>query len=198
MRTITLILTILTCASANAQTPKKPANLIPTSLPLVYKQADKFYLLNGLDTLQRENVWGIALGGIFIKNILDGTGRWQDAESSTWFDIKVFAEAMTFNGKKGRLPSLAEFLKAKLKTWEQHKNTFKELKDIFNATVDILNANGIKADVFGGFCWCADECDWFGEPNLGAYSLEINLCESKITKYAKRDVHRIAVYFPPK
>ena len=180
----------------------KSTNLIPTPLPIVYKEVNTFYVLNGLDTLQRDKVWGINHGGIFIKKTSGGTGRWEDAVSANWFDIKQFAESMNLKGKKGSLPPLEEFRKSKQNVWKTHKDIYSGegiiggvVREVFDLTVEILTANGIEAEFYGDFCWCSDEYDWFGEPNLGAYMFNLLIGESKQSKYSTSYSRRIAVYF---
>jgi hypothetical protein len=176
--------------TAGELNPRQPADtsLIKTLVPLVYKRGTEFYVLNGLDTLRKAELWGYRLptGGVFVRKTQGGGGRWQDAVSMNWFDCKMFAEEMTFEGKQGCLPPLKLF-----------DNHFKKVRDrereAVNATAKVLKLNGIDAYGYYGHFWCADECDYVGD--VGAYKYWLPLYKNCDSKYADRSSDVIAVYF---
>lgn len=142
-----------------------------TPIPLVYKRDTVFYVLNGLDTLRKSEVWGFALRcGVFLRKTDGGDGRFKDVESANWYDTKVFAEAMNFNGMRGRLPS-----------WKLLKEHKQEDRDAINQTALILLHFGIDADRYQGWCWCREE--YKGKNVDFAYEYSLNIMEYYADKY---------------
>ena len=92
MRTITLILTILTCAILHGQSQTgvkkasskaKNANFIKTPLDVVYEKDSVFYILAGLDLNRKDEVWGFKLtSGICVEKGLR-QNTWHDAKNKT-------------------------------------------------------------------------------------------------------------------
>ncbi len=165
-----LLLGIVILIPGRAALSQENTNLVSTAVPLVYKKDTIFYVLNGIDTLRKSEIWGFMLNpGIFLRKTEGGAGRWQDVESMNWFDCKVFAESMTFNGKTGRLPS--KELLAKYKGQE---------KDAIDETVNILKQHGIDAFEYAGLCWCCEEDE--KDPGY-AYRFSLNIGELIADKY---------------
>ena len=175
---------MLPCTGNYPEQAEVSSLLVKTTIPIVYKNKDKFYVLDGLDTLKKSEVWGMKLKhGIFIKKTEGGAGRWQDAETMSWHDCKTFAETMTFNKKQGTLPS-KELMKA-------HKG---EEKEAFNETVEILNKHGVEASTYAGICWCIEEKE---DNPYYAYRFSLNIWEYVADKYnTEQDSRRIILYFP--
>lgn len=119
---------------------------IRTPLPIVYKISDKMEVSNFLDLHRKNEVWGYQLPcGVFVnKTITHKNGTWYDPEASC-DNAKRFAEDVTFNGKKGKLPSKKSLA----------NNQDSEL--LAEETIKILKANGIRADKYSGVIWCYDD-----------------------------------------
>ena len=195
---ITFLLVVAILIPLGKAQSSKTSKLIPTTLPVVYREDNTFFVLKGLDTLQREKVWGISLNGLFIKKTL-GTCRWNDAASGNWYDIKQFVESMTFNKKKGKLPPLAFIKKdrAGIAYGTQVSSTPWGGKDeeAFNNTVEVLTANGITADKYSGYLWCSDEIYYTATGHEAAEVFSVIFGSVKSGKYENRRQIRIAVLF---
>lgn len=119
-------------------------NLIPTALPLVYRRGNVLAIENGLDLNHKHELWGIQLlSGVMIA-LQCGPGN--NVSSTTWKNVKRFAETMTFNGKPGFLPS-KDVLRGHSGNTEREK---------FLVTVEILKKNEIEADGYRGCIWCSE------------------------------------------
>ena len=67
-------------------------NIIPTVLPLVYRQRYKLIVKNGLDLRCKDNLWGIQLSsGIMIAL---RCGAEDDVITTTWDYVRIFAQKM--------------------------------------------------------------------------------------------------------
>lgn len=118
---------------------------IKTPLPLVYKMGSKMEVSYFLDLHRRDNVWGYQLPCGVLVNKTIGLFRCDDA--------KAFAESVTFEDKKGKLPSKKSLAS------DQYAEFLAE------ETIKILIANGITADKYRGVIWCYDD-DSFCRHNL--------------------------------
>ena len=78
--------------------------LIPTELPLVYRQDNVLTVENGLNLSRRHELWGIQLLSGTMVALRSGATE-DNVSSTAWRKVKEFAEKMTFNGKSGILPS---------------------------------------------------------------------------------------------
>ncbi len=118
--------------------------MIPTALPLVYRRGNVLAIENGLDLNHKHELWGIQLlSGVMIA-LQCGPGN--NVSSTTWKNVKRFAETMTFNGKPGFLPS-KDVLRGHSGNTEREK---------FLVTVEILKKNEIEADGYRGCIWCSE------------------------------------------
>lgn len=120
-------------------------NIIPTVLPLVYRQRYKLIVKNGLDLRCKDNLWGIQLSsGIMIAL---RCGAEDDVITTTWDYVRIFAQKIKFNHESGSLPAL-DMLK---KCWDD------EEKNKFKAVFDVLSENDIDADGCWGSVWCSEQ-----------------------------------------
>ena len=158
---------------------KDKTGLIPTELPLVYRQGNELTVENGLDLSRRSEVWGIQLLSGVMVALKYGSGN--NVSTTTWGNVKKFAQKMTFNGKPGFLPS-REALK-------EHWSNEEEAK--FAATVDVLEENGIEADGYRGYIWCSEEYD----PNYAFYFYLNNGNNDWIYKGTTLNNDRVALAF---
>ena len=124
---------------------KDKTGLIPTELPLVYCQKNKFEVLNGLDLSRKDELWGFQLTSGMMVALKCGAGN--NVPWVTWGKVKQFAEKMRFEGMPGFLPS-KDVLKEHWSTEEKAK---------FAATVEVLKENDIEANGYRGRIWCSEE-----------------------------------------
>lgn len=119
--------------------------IIPTELPIVYRQRNELIVEKGLDLNRKSEVWGIQLlSGVTVALCCESATHYQHAA--------MLAYNLHFKGMPGSLPCLAALvdrMRDPNKTWEINA---------FNATVKILSQNGIEADNYGGNTWCS-MCD---------------------------------------
>ena len=131
--------------------------LISTKLPLVYRCGNEFCIKNGLDLSHRDELWGVMLFSRTMLALACGAGK--DVASTSWKNVKEFAEKMRFNGKSGSLPS-KEVLAKYCGYWENKK---------FSETLKVLNENNIKAQEYSGCLWCSEE----REPSYSSYCFDL-------------------------
>ncbi len=113
--------------------------LIPTELSLVYCQGNLLTVEDGLNLSRKDELWGIRLmSGVMIALNLGG---------HTWYNSKLFANTMFFNGKYGSLPT-TDILK-KYWSWEEKKK--------YENTANVLRNNGISVAKYRGCIWCSEE-----------------------------------------
>lgn len=119
----------------------------------------------GFDLRLKRKVWGIQLlSGVMVALCCESEMYCQNAE--------VFAHNLHFKGMPGALPRLATLvdrMRDSNKVWE---------KNAFNATVKILNQNGIKAENYGGNTWCR--------------------CDALYYSFDDQNVHNLLMCFPLK
>ena len=154
------------------------SNLIPTPVPLVYIEGNEFYILDGLDLAQKENVWGYLINSrLFLKKSEE-----RDIKNSTWDITKNIVESFTFNGKNGQLPPIKILVKRLYGDKE---------KQAIDATSKILRENGITASGCHGIFWCSDKY----RTKDRAYILTLDgddvVCDKDVT-----NLIRLAVIFP--
>ena len=153
-------------------------DLIPTALPLVYRQGQVFTIESGLNPNRRNELWGIQLcSGIMIAL---KCGPENNVPSISWGNVKKFAKQMVFNGKQGSLPH-PNVLK---KNWESNK-------EALIATTNVLNDNNINADSCIGCIWCIED---YGPTNASFFNLD-SAYISWAPKVSRSKFKRIAVSF---
>lgn len=115
-------------------------DVIPTKLPIVYFQRDEFFVENGLDLRCKSEVWGIHLPpfDMMVASCCES--------KVDYLDIVIHSHNLHFKGMSGELPRLSVLKKI------SNPDTICD----FNATVKILNQNGIKAENYGGNTWYSD------------------------------------------
>lgn len=121
---------------------KKPAGLIPTELPLVYRQGNVLTVENGLNLSRKSELWGIQL----LSGVMVALQCRNSVPSNAWGKVKKFVESLTCNAQAGELPSKDVLIDG----W----GTEEEAK--FEATVSVLKKNDIEADAYSGCIWCAE------------------------------------------
>ncbi len=128
------------------QTTSKPKSTggIKSIFPIVYKKGNDFEILPELDLARKDEVWGyeIVPGIVLAKKC----GADNNVKSTTWGNVKGFAERCRLNGKQGKLPS-KNVLK---QNWSQ------ELRENIQKMDDFLCDNGIDAEEeYVGCLWCS-------------------------------------------
>ncbi len=134
------------------QTTSKPKSTggIKSIFPIVYKKGNDFEILPELDLARKDEVWGYEImPGIVLAR---KCGCDNNVESTTWYEVKSFAESCRLNGKQGKLLSKNVFL------LEQHWS--RELRDNIQKMDAFLCKNGIDAENdCVGILWCSDVFD---------------------------------------
>lgn len=118
------------------------SSVIPTELPIAYRKGSELTIENGLDLRRKSEVWGLQLRSGLVVALTVSEKQMYDGE------LEMLAYHLRFNGMPGRVPSLAALYD------RMNDPNKREEKQAFNATVKILNQNGIKADNYGGDVWC--------------------------------------------
>lgn len=154
--------------------------LIPTELPLVYRQDNVLTVENGLNLSRRHELWGIQLLSGTMVALRSGATE-DNVSSTAWRKVKEFAEKMTFNGKSGILPS-----KNALK-----KHWGNEEKEKFKATINLLKENDIAADGYWGCIWCFER---YLPGKVCYFSLEIG-CYGWDYENDTSSIDRVALIF---
>ncbi len=166
------------------QTTSKPKSTggIKSIFPIVYKKGNDFEILPELDLARKDEVWGYEImPGIVLAR---KCGCDNNVESTTWYEVKSFAESCRLNGKQGKLLSKNVFL------LEQHWS--RELRENIQKMDAFLCKNGIDAekDCVGIF-WCSDV---FDRDNACTFSLDTGEAHWGIKTHT-RSYNRVVVAF---
>lgn len=167
---------------------KQPTSEITfaTPLNLVYRREDKMYILPELDISRKEELWGVELPGQICVELKRNSRK--DIERADWQSVKAFAERTECNGRRGHLPSVWHFLSTE---FEEKHRIERGWVESFNATVEILRANGVDAEKCGGIVWCEEKCSL-----MDMYVARLDICdESSVSRIAVSFLTRVAVAF---
>lgn len=113
--------------------------------PIAYKRENNFEILPELDLTRISEVWGYEIiPGIILAKKCGSNGS---VETTTWDNVKSFAESCRLNGKQGKLPSSRMLTQ----NWINGLNANIQAMDKF------LCENGIDAEkVYRGIIWCSE------------------------------------------
>lgn len=153
---------------------------------IAYKKGDNIEILPELILERKDEIWGFEIipGVILAKK----TGPDKNVKTTSWNEVKIFAENCIFNGKKGSLPSFQTL---------QDCWTDKLVYEIQSMDMYLCN-NDVDAETksandrnYVGIIWCQEEYN-----GNNAYYFDI---EGNYTEIAEKDccyLHdRLAIAF---
>ena len=155
---------------------------IKSIFPIVYKKGNDFEILPELDLARKDEVWGYEImPGIVLAR---KCGCDNNVESTTWYEVKSFAESCRLNGKQGKLLSTEVLLFKQI--WSR------ELRENIQKMDAFLCKNGIDAenDCVGIF-WCSDVYDRNTASTFSLDTGDAHLCSKTHT----RSYDRVVVAF---
>ena len=153
---------------------------------VAYKKGSDFEILPELIWERKDEIWGFEIipGVILAKK----TGQDKNVKTTSWNEVKIFAENCIFNGKKGSLPSFQTLQDG----WTDKLVYEIQSMDMYLCNNEIDGESKSAEDLnYVGIIWCQEEYN-----GNNAYYFDI---EDNYTEIAEKDccyLHdRLAIAF---
>lgn len=150
--------------------------LIPTELPLVYRQGKELTVEKGLNLSRKSYLWGVQLPSGVMIALKSGSHR-------DWYDAFGYARYLEYDGQNGSLP-----LGEALFKYDREKDFLEE--DLYYKTKGLLENYGIEVDHYSGRFWCKDK-----DANWRAYYFDLDTQSLREAEVNEKVSTRVAVAF---